>query len=187
VISEAELTLLRRIEDVVRLGHVRRIERDAIILDEGTVPTTEATVHVHCASRGLRRPPLRPIFEPGRVTVQPFLWGFACYQFAMLGVVEATVKSDEEKNRLCPPIAYWDANTEYLSAFLASLTNERARAAYPALASWAKETRLSPRGGIARHRDAPSVIDARERIERFGVAAAINLVKLLSQSDSAPV
>src|SRR6202050_5879497 len=57
VISEAELRLLRRIEDVVRLGHVRRIERDEIVLDEGRVPTSDRTVHVHCAARGLRRPP----------------------------------------------------------------------------------------------------------------------------------
>ena len=42
VVSEAELALLRRIEDVVRLGHVRRIERDEIVLDEGRVPTERA-------------------------------------------------------------------------------------------------------------------------------------------------
>ena len=186
VISEAELGLLRRIEDVVRLGHVRRIDRDEIVLDEGRVPTSEGTGHVHCASRGLPRPPLRPIFEPGRVTVQPFIWGFACYQFAMLGVVEATVESDEEKNRLCPPIAYWDANTDYLSGFLATLANERARAAHPALASWAKDTRLNPLGGIALYGDAPNVIDARARIKRFGAAAASNLVKLLRASTAQP-
>jgi hypothetical protein len=179
VISEAELGLLRRIEDVVRLGNVRRIERDEILLDEGRVPTSEGTVHVHCAARGLRRPPLRPIFEPQRLTIQPFLWGFACYQFAMLGVVEATVESDAEKNRLCPPIAYWEANVDYLSAFLASLANERARAAHPALANWAKDTRLNPLAGIALHRDAPSVIDARDRIKRVRAAAVSNLVKLL--------
>jgi hypothetical protein len=120
------------------------------------------------------------------VTVQPFLYGFACFQFAMLGVVEATVKDDDEKNRLCPSMTYWDANTDYLLAFLASLANDRARAAYPVLASWAKETRLNPRGGIARYRDAPGYIDARERIERFGAAAAINLVRLLGLSDSDP-
>ena len=184
VISEAELGLLRRIENVVRLGHVRRIERDEIVLDEGRVPTNEGTVHVHCAARGLPRPPLRPIFEPGRVTIQPFLWGFACYQFAMLGVVEATVESDAEKNRLCPPIAYWDANTDYLSAFLATLANEQARVAHPALASWAKGSRLNPLGQIALHRDSPTVIDGRERIKRFGAAAASNLVKLLKTSNA---
>lgn len=179
VISEAELKLLRRIEDVVRLGHVRRIDRDEIVLDEGRVPTSERTVHVHCASRGLSRRPPRPIFEPGRVTVQPFQWGFACYQFAALGVVEATVESDEEKNRLCPPIAYWDANADYLSAFLAALANQQARDAYPALANWAKETRLNPLGAIAQYRDDPKVIDARERIKRSAAAAAGNLAKLL--------
>src|SRR5690606_24681196 len=141
----------------VRLGRVRRIERGEIVLDEGRVPTSDATVHVHCASRGLARPPLRPLFEPGRVTVQPVTWGLACYQVAMLGVVEATVESDDEKNRLCSPIAYWDVNPDYLSAFLATLANERARAAYPALASWAKDTRLNPLGAMALHRDAPSV------------------------------
>jgi hypothetical protein len=180
VISEAELGLLRRIEDVVRLGHVRRIERDEIVLDEGRVPTSEGTVHVHCAARGLARPPLRPIFEPGRVTIQPFMWGFACYQFAMLGVVEATVESDAEKNRLCPPIAYWDGNADYLSAFLATLANERASAAHPTLASWAKDTRLNPHGRIALYRNAPNVIDARERIKRFGAAAVRNMEKLLA-------
>lgn len=181
VISEAELGLLRRIEDVVRLGHVRSVGRDEIVLDEGRVATSAGTLHVHCAARGLPRPALRPIFEPGRLTVQPFRWSFACYQFAMLGVVEATLESDEEKNRLCPPIAYWEANTDYLSAFLAGMANDRALAAYPALASWSKDTRLNPFCGIALHRDAPSVMDARERIKRFAVPAAGNLVKLLRQ------
>ena len=186
VIGEAELGLLRRIEDIVRLGHVRRIERDEIVLDEGCVPTSAGTLHVHCAARGLARPPLRPIFEPGRVTIQPFLWGFACFQFAMLGVVEATVESDTEKNRLCPPVAYWDTNTDYLLAFVATLANERARAAHPALASWAKTTRLNPLSGIELYRDAPHVQEARQRIKGFGAAAASNLVKLLGASTAQP-
>jgi len=182
VISHAELRLLRLIGDVVRLGHVRRIERDEIVLDEGTVPTSEGTVHVHCASRGLPRRPIRPIYEPKLVTVQPFQWGFACYQFATLGVVEATVASDEEKNRLCPPIAYWDANKDYLSAFLAALTNPRVREGPPALASWATATRLNPLGALALHHDDPLVIDARGRIKRCAPAAANNLAKLLGAS-----
>jgi hypothetical protein len=180
IISEAELELLRKIEDVVRLGHVRRIERDEIVLDEGRVPTSDATVHIHCASKGLMRRPLRPIFEAGRVTIQPFLWGFVCYQYAMLGVIEALLESDDEKNRLCPPVAYWDANGDYLVAFLATLANERARMAYPALANWAKETRLNPFGGIGQHRDVPDVIDSRERIKRSAMAAVGNLARLVA-------
>ncbi|MCD6732863.1 MAG: hypothetical protein LT103_04620, partial [Burkholderiaceae bacterium] len=77
------------------------------------------------------------------------------------------------------PITYWDVNADYLSAFLATLANERARAAYPALANWAKDTRLNPLGGIGLHRDAPGVVEARERIKRFAAAAVGNLPKLL--------
>ena len=51
-VSADELDQLRRIENVVRLGKVRRIERDAIVLDEGTVPTSPRHLHVHCAGRG---------------------------------------------------------------------------------------------------------------------------------------
>ena len=182
ILGESELALLRGIKDVVRMGHVRRIERDAIFLEEGRVPTDEATLHVHCASRGLARRPLRPIFQPGLVTIQPFLYSFACYQFAMLGVIEATVDSDDEKNRLCPPLLYWDTIAEYVRAFLATLANERARADHPAVAAWAKETRLSALAGLARHGDAPSVVDTRERLKRFAAAGASNAVRLLETS-----
>jgi len=181
VVSESELALLRQVEDVIRMGHVRAIERDSIVLDECRVPTDERTVHVHCAARGLAHPPLRPIFEPGRVTIQPFFWSFACYQFAMLGVIEATIEGDDEKNRLCPPIHYWERNADYASAYLSTLVGDRIRSANPKLAAWNKTSRLNPASGVAAHRDDPRVVDARERLKRSGAAAAANLQRLLSQ------
>jgi hypothetical protein len=182
VVSESEIALLRQINDVVRLGHVRRIEKGEIVLDEGRVPTSERTLHVHCASRALARRPLRRIFEAKRVTVQPVLWGFACYQFAMLGVVEATIESDEEKNRLCPPIAYWDEDKDYLIAFLARLKGDRVRAMHPVLGNWMKTTRLNPVSGLSSYFDDARVIEARERIQRFAPAAVGNIEKLLSSN-----
>lgn len=184
VISESELDLLRRIKNVVRLGYVRKIGSDMITMDQGQVPTSTRTLHIHCAARGLPRPALRPIFEPGRITVQPFVWGFACFQFAMLGAAEALLNSDEEKNRLFPPIAYWDSNEDYLTAFLANMANERARTAHPALAGWARATRLNPLGEIGQHSDHPSVIEARDQIKRYGAAAAANLVSLTTAQAS---
>jgi hypothetical protein len=178
VTSEAELELIRQIEDVVRLGHVKRITRDEIVLDRGRIPTNERTVHVHCAAHGLARPPLRPIFERGRVTVQPIHFGFACYQFATLGVVEATLDSDDEKNRLCPPIHYWDRTEDYLSAWLATLHGEYARARHAELGEWMTTTRLNPASGITAHRDDQRVSEARELIKINITAATTNLPKL---------
>ena len=181
IVGEAELAQLRRIENVVRLGRVHRIERDRIVLDEGEVPTDAGTLHVHCAARGLAYRPTRPIFEPGRLTVQPCFWGFASFQFALLGAVEALVEGDEEKNRLCPPITYWDTGADYLRAYLALLAGERSRAAHPALAAWARQTRLNPLAGLAGPlRDHPTAVAARERMRQHAAAAAGNLMKLVA-------
>ena len=181
IVSEAELALLRQIQDVVRLGHVRRIERQRMVLDQGEVPTAADTVFVHCAAAGISRPPLRPVFEAGRVTVQPLYWSFACLPFATQGVVEATLDSDEEKNRLCPPIRYWDTPADFLSTYLAALVHARARAAYPAVNDWVNASRLNPMSGLGTYRDLPQVQQTRDIIKQFGAAAAGNLVKLLAQ------
>jgi hypothetical protein len=50
IVGEAEIALLRQIENVVRLGHVRSVERDRIILDHGIIPATRDMLHLHCAA-----------------------------------------------------------------------------------------------------------------------------------------
>jgi hypothetical protein len=179
VVSEAEVEMVRRIKDVVRLGHVRRIERDEIVLDSGRIPTSPGSLHIHCAARGLSRRPARPIFEPGKVTNQAFTWGFACYQAATLGVMEATIESDEEKNALCSPFPYWDRNEDFLSAFLSTMAADRARAGHPQLAQWIRTTRLNPAGGVSAYREDPAMNESRESIKRWAPPAMLNLRKLL--------
>ena len=39
IVSQPELAQLRRIDDVVRMGHVRALEPGRIVLDDGTVDT----------------------------------------------------------------------------------------------------------------------------------------------------
>jgi hypothetical protein len=181
IVSESELALLRTIEDVVRLGHVRAIAPDHIELTGGRIPTDARTVHVHCAARGLARPAVRPIFTGDRIAVQPFFFGFASHQFALLGAIEALVTGgDDEKNRLAQPIPYWDDTTDYPRVFLATLLGDRARAAHPALAAWMKQSRLNPTSRISAYLDDPRVADSRSRIKRHGGAAALNLTTLIA-------
>jgi hypothetical protein len=180
VVSEGELELLRRIQDVVRLGRIQRIEKDRIVLDRGSVPTTEGTLHVHCASRGLSWRPVKPIFEPDRITIQPYMWSFACFQAALLGVVEAVLDDDDERNQLCQPLPFWATNSDYVSVFLATMVHEQVRRKHPAVAEWAKGSRLNLLGAVPRFRDDPKVVEARENISRNGIAAATNLQKILA-------
>lgn len=181
IVSEAELALLAQITDVVRLGRVRAIRRGRMVLDEGEVETPPGAVYIHCAAAGLAHPPLRPIFEAGRLTVQPTVWGFASHQFALLGAVEALIDSDEEKNRLCRPIHYWDQCMDYLVAYTALLASERARAAHPALAAWARDSRLNPLGRLSEWGNHPAVVETRGLLKKVGAAAVENMARLMAQ------
>ena len=69
--SVGELDELRRIENVVRLGHVERIDLDAITLEHGSIPTSPDHLHIHCASAGLSDNPPKPIFADDTIILQP--------------------------------------------------------------------------------------------------------------------
>ena len=101
IVSPAELELLQQIERVIRLGRVRRIESDRIVLDGGEVPTDSGTVHVDCTAYGLRPTPARTMFEAARITPQSVMGGFTTFNAALVGVVEAIRDDDADKNRLC--------------------------------------------------------------------------------------
>ena len=109
------------------------------------------------------------------------MWGFASQQFAFLGATEALIDSDEEKNRLCRPIAYWDRCADYLTAYMAVLASERARAAYPVLAVWARESRLNPLSRLGDYSQHPTVIETRGLLKKVGAAAMENVSRLVAQ------
>ena len=105
-----ELELLRTIEHVVRLGHVRLVERGRITLD-GRIESRSRRTHSSCTVRRRACSTRRciPIWGPTAITLQPIRTGFPCFGAALAGYVEATREDDAEKNRLCPPSPY--ANT----------------------------------------------------------------------------
>ncbi len=178
--SEREIEALRTIRDVVRLGHVRRIGRNEIELDEGRIPNHPRNVHNQCAARGLGHRPPKPIFEERRFTTQPFQWGFATYQSAMLAVVEATVPQVGEQNRLCRPMPYWDLPEDYLRAFRATVLGQQARRQHERLSAWEASTRLNPVSSLAALRDDPAVAALRDRIRAAAEPAMVNIGRLLS-------
>jgi hypothetical protein len=135
---------------------------------------------VLCSTSALAAPPVRPIFEPGRIHVQGIGWGFICYQYATIAVVEATAKSDEEKNDLCRPIRYWNEGFDYVKAFLATLTGNQVRSQHPALRAWMRSTRLNPTNVAAVHLEHPTTVEARETSRRLVPQVVANLTRIES-------
>ncbi len=115
IVSQVELASLRRITNVVRLGRVLRVGADEIELEEGVIPTDPRQVHVDCSAAGLRLSPARPIFEPGRITLQMVRWCQPTFNAALVGYIEGSRDDDAEKNRLCPPNPYPTVAADWLA------------------------------------------------------------------------
>ena len=176
-IATWELDQLRTIEDVVRRGHIRRVEPGRIILDEGTVPLERDALVVHCAATGLKCPPRVPIWGPSRITLQPIRAGFPCFGAALAGYVEATRTSDPEKNRLCPPTSYGNSMAEWATMNVMGARSVAAFSAEPDIKAWSNRVALNP-SRIPDGYDASALADALGRLKTHGAPGLTRLAAL---------
>lgn len=139
-----ELDLLRDIERVVRLGHVRRVDRGRIELEEGDASIHQDAVIVHCAASGLRYPPLVPIWTDDVITIQPVRAGFPCLGAAIIGYVEATRDEDREKNRVCRPSPLSNTPADWARMQALGGSASQALNTEPDIREWLNRVALNP-------------------------------------------
>ena len=159
-----ELDLLRTVENVVRLGHVRGVTTSEITLDHGVVPLSRGSLVVHCAAAGLQYPPLVPLWGPDRIRPQTIRVGFPCFCAALAGYVEATRDDDRERNRLCPPNTLPDNPADWAQMQVLGTLAARTYGAEPDIAAWANGCALNPARIDPSRRDDPAVRAAAARL-----------------------
>lgn len=143
-LAQWELDKLRTITNVVRGGHIQRVETGQLVFEGRSVPIAKDAVIVHCAAAGLQYPPLIPIWGRDTITLQPIRAGFPCFGAALAGYVEATRPNDEEKNRLCPPSPLPNSPTDWARM---QVLGNRATSAFnsePDIKAWANGVLLNP-------------------------------------------
>lgn len=159
-----ELDLLRAIENVVRLGHIKYVAAGEIVLDDGVVPLAPGSLVVHCAASGLQYPPLVPLWGPDKIRLQTIRVGFPCFCAALAGFVEATRDDDRERNRLCPPNTLPDNPANWAQMQVRGTLATRAYGAEPDIAAWASGCALNPARIDPSQRDEPGVQAAGARL-----------------------
>jgi hypothetical protein len=160
--STRELEQGRQIENVVRLGRVRRIGTTEVLLDEGTVASSPGEMYVDCTANGVRATVPRPLFEDSRITLEYVTIGVIPWSASNVGYVEATRDDTSEKNRLCPPVVFTGRSADLLDLARAGMTGLLARGAEPDYAAWSDGVRLNPAGGVAERADDPELAKAFE-------------------------
>lgn len=177
-VSAAEVASLASIRQVVRGRRVRHVGVDRLVLDDGELPTEPGHLHVDCTAAGVRPTVPRPIFEPGRITLQYVTPGFIPWSAATIGAVEAVKDDDETRNRLCPPVVFSGDVADILGFARASMQGLGARATDPDLGPWTESCPLNPARGAAAHTDDPRVASAFESISSNLFPALENLDRL---------
>jgi len=176
MLSARELAVLRQITDVVRLGRVRRIETDRIVLEYGTTETGSDVLHVDCTALGLNNAPATPIFQQGRIVLQQVRHLSPSFNAALIGFVEAHRDEDADKNRLCPPNPYASSIADYPRMMSRTWRTEGRWVSEPDLFAWVAESRLNLLRALPDHASEPSVQDAVKRYFEH-VGGAIERVK----------
>jgi hypothetical protein len=178
-----ELDLLRSIDNVVRLGHIKHVSSSEIVLDRGTVALPADSLVVHCAASGLQYPPMVPIWSADKIRLQTIRAGFPCFCAALAGYVEATRDDDRERNRLCPANTLPDDPRSWARMQAIGTAATQAFGAEPDIAAWANGCALNPARIQPDQREEPAV---RAAAARLADSAALGLARLTTLADARP-
>jgi hypothetical protein len=184
MLSTRELRAVRLIEDVVRLGRVRRVEVDRIVLAQGQVATGPDTLHVDCTALGLRDAPAVPIFQPGQIVLQQVRQNSPCFNAALIGFVEAHWDDNVDKNRLCPANPYARSIEDWPRLMSLTWATEYRWMSEPDLSGWVAQSRLNLLRALPDHAAKPAVQTALQRFVTH-VRPAIERLRQLDGHGSA--
>ncbi|OBF60295.1 hypothetical protein A5787_20065 [Mycobacterium sp. 852002-50816_SCH5313054-b] len=172
-VTHAELEQLRRITDVVRMGHLLRVDADKMVLDGGAVRADGSALYVDCTADGAEKRPATPVFEPGRITLQSVRGCQQIFSAALIAHVESAYPDDAARNELCPPLPHPDTDLDWLRVARADYGNQLRWLDDADLTAWLATARLDLFGHLMGHLLAPASAKprVRDRILRIARSA----------------
>ena len=141
-VTVKELETLRKIKNIVRLGHLKQISDGQLVLANGVYETKKNTVYVDCSASGIPKVVATPVFDKDRITVQCVRTCQPTFSAALIAYIEATEADDARKNNLCAPIPYPTDDKDWISQKFISGQNQLAWMQNEAVRNWLKGCRL---------------------------------------------
>ncbi|MFZ1164426.1 NAD(P)-binding protein [Mycobacterium sp.] len=187
-VTTTELQQLQRIDDVVRMGRVQRIEPGKLALADGAITIDGSALYVDCSADGLEKLPAETVFDGDRITLQSVRGCQQVFSASLIAHVEAGYDDDATRNRLCRPVPHPNTDLDWLTTTLAEQGNQISWLEDPDLMNWLCDARLD----LMRHMYAPLINESQKvRNKVFGLittglrSANEKLDALLSEHHSA--
>jgi hypothetical protein len=143
IVSSAELDQLRRIDHIIRMGRIQRVEPDTILLDDGPIPSSPAALYIDCTADGLQRRSAKAVFDADRITLQSVRGCQQVFSAALIAHVEAAYDGDTVKNDLCVPVPHPDSDLDWLRVTDGDLRNQGRWLEDDDLMDWLSSARLN--------------------------------------------
>lgn len=180
-VTQKELEALRSIATILRMGRVRSIEPERMVLDEGEFAVTPDDLFIHCSADGLERRPVAPVFDGSKITLQTVRTCQQVFSAAFIAHVEACYDDETEKNELCTVVPHPDSDVDFLRTTLANSMNGARWAQDEQLTDWLANARLD--GFSSTNVDTATRANALEKVQSSGMAAAAKLASFLNEID----
>jgi hypothetical protein len=180
-VTRYEVDQLRRIDNIVRLGRLHRIEPQRMFLEHGELAVDASTLFVDCTADGLPRRAPKPVFADAHITLQTVRPCQQAFSAAFIAHVETQPDDDARKNAICQVVPHPDSERDWLRSTLGILLNSAAWMRDDGLREWLESSRLAgasrasalEAGGSVRYQE------SRQRAREFTGPAIKNLQQLL--------
>ncbi|MEX0340507.1 MAG: hypothetical protein AB3N11_15890 [Arenibacterium sp.] len=185
VCSRVEMEALRKVRDIIRMGHLKRIETGRLILAEGDVAVPPGKrLYVDCTARagailGKGAP---PVFDGDTINlfmIRPFQPLFSA---ALIAFLETNVPDDAVRQACTRLVNFHDTPKQYIAQQLNAIMNQGAWNQVPPLKAWINTCRLYAINHILAG-ITPDQTDRMATLGRFGPlskAAAENIPRILA-------
>lgn len=185
-ISRMELKELQRIKNVVRMGRVKSIEKNQIILDRGTIPTNANIVHVDCSASAITNLEIKPVFQDNLITPQTVRQYQPVFSAAFIAHVEAAYEGEKKKNNLCQVVPLPNHDTDWIKMLAVMMVNQMTWSQDKELRKWLFNNRLD---GFARVVRSASKEDEQkqaiiQRMRKAAMPAAMKLQQFMAELNS---
>jgi hypothetical protein len=181
-VSQAELAQLRRVQDIVRLGHLKAIEPTRLVLEHGVCTADPDTLYVNCSAGAIQHPPAVPVFERDHINLLMVRWCQPLFSAAVIAWVESHVGDEAEQNALCAVVPCPERPTDWLRMWQVTLANAGRWRQNGALHTWLSQCRLN--SGVAMTRGLDLTDPANKALLKHnairGGAAAARIPELLA-------
>ena len=171
-VTSAEFAQLQRVTNVVRMGHVQRIQTEGLQLAEGSYALPHDTLYIDCSADGLAKRPSRAIFQDQSITLQTVRFCQQVFSAAFIAHAEVAYADDAEKNTICNVVPHPDTAEDFIRVTLANTLNGVTWSQDEALTQWLIAARLDGFSAVRRSDDA-NMMD-------IGMKAIANMQRFLA-------